>query len=200
VIKRAVAHHEESGAMLTEVAAHPLVLSRSPPDVRLRRMVDDHFDGVWRSLKRLGVPEADVDDAVQQVFLVASRKLDRIETGRERCYLLGVALRVASDARATLHRRSEMLSKAALEKAPPQDPGPEATLDDKRARAVLADILESMPAEMREAFVMFELEEFTAVEVAEVLRVPVGTVASRVRRARDHVRERLAARASGEEP
>jgi RNA polymerase sigma-70 factor (ECF subfamily) len=184
--------------MLTEVALQPLGVPRSLPDARLRRMVGDHFDVVWRSLKRLGVPEADVDDAVQQVFLVASRKLDLIETGRERCYLLGVALRVASDARAALHRRSEMLSKAALEKSRPQDPGPENALDEKRARAVLADILESMPAEMREAFVMFELEEFTASEVAEILRVPVGTVASRVRRGRDHVREQLAARSGGE--
>jgi RNA polymerase sigma-70 factor (ECF subfamily) len=162
-------------------------------DRRLRSMVNDHFDTIWRSLKRLGVPEGTVDDAVQQVFLVASRKLLEIEPGRERCYLLGVAVRVASDVRHAVQRRREVpLDDALL----PSGPGalPDQTLDEKRARAVLATVLDSMPSDMREAFVLFELEEFTAVEVAAVLGVAVGTVASRVRRARDHVRRHLARR------
>src|SRR5262249_1995398 len=84
----------------------------SPPAAqhaaRLRAIVAHHFDPVWRALKRLGVPEAGVDDAAQQVFIVASRRLAEIERGREREYLLGIALRVASDARRALSRRREV--------------------------------------------------------------------------------------------
>ena len=63
----------------------------------------------------------------------------------------------------------------------PRPPGsrPDEALDEKRARAVLAAILDGMPSDMREAFVLFELEQFNAAEVAEMLRIPVGTVTSR---------------------
>src|ERR1700691_2471838 len=73
--------------------------SVQPRDARVRAMVDAHFDVVWRSLRRLGVMPDTVDDATQQVFMVASRKVDVIEKGGERSYLLGIAVRVAADAR-----------------------------------------------------------------------------------------------------
>jgi len=77
--------------------------SRPRPDPeRLRRIVTDDFAFVWRSLLRLGVPRPDADDALQQVFLVASRKVDVIEEGRARAFLFATALRVASHARRTL--------------------------------------------------------------------------------------------------
>jgi RNA polymerase sigma-70 factor (ECF subfamily) len=162
-------------------------------EARLRAMVDGHFDTVWRALKRLGVPESGADDAAQQVFLVASRRLDEIEPAGERSYLLGVALRVAADARRTLRRRREVSLEddRELPAAPAPAPAPEELLDDKRARMALAAHLARMPDELREAFVLFELEEMSAPEVAAILGVPVGTVASRVRRARDDIRQRL---------
>src|SRR6185503_12457631 len=69
---------------------------------RLRAMVEEHFDFIWRSLARMSVPETEIADCVQQVFLVASRKLSAIAQGSERSFLLGTALRVASDARRAL--------------------------------------------------------------------------------------------------
>jgi RNA polymerase sigma-70 factor, ECF subfamily len=160
-------------------------------ETRLRGMVDGHFDTVWRALKRLGVPESGVDDAAQQVFMVASRRLDEIEPSGERPYLLGVALRVAADARRTLRRRREVQLDDARELLPDPAAPPEDLLDDNRARLALGAYLASMPDEMREAFVLFELEEMSAPEVAAALGVPVGTVASRVRRARNYIRQRL---------
>jgi RNA polymerase sigma-70 factor (ECF subfamily) len=154
-------------------------------------MVDGHFDAVWRALKRLGVPDGGVDDAAQQVFLVASRRLDEIATGGERAYLLGVALRVASEARRTVRRRREVLMEETEEAIPEAGRPLEELLDEKRARQALGGYLASMPDEMREAFVLFELEEMSAPEVAAALGVPAGTVASRVRRARDFIRQRL---------
>jgi RNA polymerase sigma-70 factor (ECF subfamily) len=164
---------------------------------RLRAMMDDHFETVWRSLRRLGVPEAGADDAAQQVFVVASRRLDEIETGGERGYLLGIALRVASDARRAISRRREVSieTELAVSSSTALTPRqPDEALEQKRALAVLAALLDEMPDELREAFVLFELEELSAPEVARVLDVPVGTVASRVRRARERLRESLAKR------
>jgi RNA polymerase sigma-70 factor, ECF subfamily len=186
-----------------ELALEPMLSHREAPrDVRLRSMMDDHFDVVWRALRRLGVPDAGVDDAAQQVFLVASRRVEEIEGGGERAYLLGIALRVASDARRAVRRRREVPMDDLIAESSPEagassaagPPLPDEMLDHRRALAMLAALLDEMPGEMREAFVLFELEELSAPQVAQALGVPVGTVASRVRRAREHFRRSLARR------
>jgi RNA polymerase sigma-70 factor (ECF subfamily) len=158
-------------------------------------MADTYFETVWRSLRRLGVPEADADDGAQQVFLVASRRLDEIEVGGERRYLLGIALRVASETRRTIRRRREVPLDVVVADLSVRGPHrPDGMLEHKRLLALLAACLDEMPDKLRDAFVLFELEELNASEVAQVLGVPVGTVASRVRRAREHVRKNLARR------
>lgn len=164
---------------------------------RLRTMVDSYFDTVWRSLRRLGIPPGAVDDGVQQVFLVAWRRMDDIEPSVERSYLLGVALRVASE----LRRSSRLRRELPLEDSPDKGeqmravaPSPDEIYEQRRRVALLASLLEEMPPKMREAFVLFELEELSAGEVARILQVPVGTVASRVRYARAFINKRLTAR------
>jgi RNA polymerase sigma-70 factor (ECF subfamily) len=157
-------------------------------------MVDDHFETIWRALRRLGVPEVGADDGVQQVFIVASRRFDEILEGGERRYLLGIALRVASEIRRAIRRRREVPMDAPV--VEPFDPvavqqHPDEMLDNKRALAMLAACLDQMPERLREAFVLFELEELSAPEVAQLLRVPIGTVASRVRLAREYIRKTL---------
>ena len=167
-------------------------------EARLRALVDAHLDTVWRALKRLGVPDAGADDATQEVFIVAARRLDEIEHGRERGYLLGIALRVAADARRALRRRGEVPLDEAGDGALAGSSGQqaagaaEAALDQQRARRALATVLAGMPDELREAFVLFEIEELTAPEAAAALGIPVGTIASRVRRAREVVRAHMA--------
>jgi RNA polymerase sigma-70 factor (ECF subfamily) len=162
----------------------------SSTDQRVRGLVRDHLDAVVRTLAKLGVPDGALDDAAQQVFLIATRKLAGIELGRERPYLLGIAVRVASHARRTVQRRRESPLDDQL--TLPQ-PGPELEqlLDERRAYALLEAIVAELPDGMREAFVLFEIEELSASEVAELLEIPIGTVASRVRRAREQVRESL---------
>ena len=65
---------------------------------RLTAMAVENFQFIWRSLRRLGVPPEGVDDAAQQVFVVAATKVDAIDPGRERAYLYMTAVRVAADA------------------------------------------------------------------------------------------------------
>jgi RNA polymerase sigma-70 factor, ECF subfamily len=147
--------------------------------------VTAHFGFVWRSLLRLGVPRPDAEDALQQVFLVASHKLDAVEPGRERTFLFAVALRIASRAHRTRQRRREVLDAEPAERADPA-PGADEQIDHARARAALDAILEAMPLELRAVFVLYELERATMAEIAVLLDLREGTVASRLRRARQH--------------
>jgi len=198
VIDSRDAGHDPSGeepATPTAPASRPSEVPRAAREARMGAMVAAHFDAVWRALKRLGVSPGGVDDAAQEVFIVADRKLAEIEVGRERAYLMGVAVRVASDARRAARRRGEIPIDAAPEAGGDMEPaaggGAEDALDQRRLRDALAALLARMPDEMRETFVLFEIEELNASEVAGALGIPVGTVASRVRRARDFIRERL---------
>ena len=151
---------------------------------RMRQMVDANFDFIWRSLRRMGLLEADADDATQEVFVVASRRLDDIAPGRERAFLFGAAVRVASAQRRKAHRRLEQLDGAAAQHSD-LGPNPEETLQRQRARARLDQVLQNLSLEQRVVFVLFELEQMTAPEIAALLEIPVGTVASRLRRARE---------------
>jgi RNA polymerase sigma-70 factor (ECF subfamily) len=150
--------------------------------------VHSHLDAVVRTLAQLGVADGVLDDAAQQVFVIATSKLSGIELGRERPYLLGIAVRVASHARRTVQRRRETSIDDQLAMPEPR-PLPDQLLDERRAYALLEAIVAELPDGTREAFVLFELEQLGASEVAELLGIPVGTVASRVRRARELVRE-----------
>lgn len=154
-------------------------------EATLARLLTENFRMVWRALRRLGVPQHAVDDAAQEVFLVASRKLDTIEEGQERRFLYGVALRVAANARRARAARPESALSELVDEAPGSTPNPEALLDRKRARELLDEALERMPNELRTAFVLFELEGCTGPEVAELCEIPLGTAASRLRRARE---------------
>ncbi|MEJ7733479.1 MAG: sigma-70 family RNA polymerase sigma factor [Polyangiaceae bacterium] len=149
---------------------------------RKRALVTEHFAFVWRSLVRLGLSHADAEDAMQQVFLVASRRIEDIDAGAERSFLFGTALRIASRARRAQARRREDLG----EVGEPVDhaPGPEELLDRARARALLDEVLDDMAIEVRAVFVLHELEQLTLPEIAELARIPLGTATSRLRRAR----------------
>ena len=137
------------------------------------------------------VPSADLADCVQQVFVVASRRLSSIAIGSERSFLIGTAIRVARDARRTLERRREVPEDESVEPLS-LDPQPDELTDQKRLRALLDAVLSAMPEELREVFVLFELEEMSTPEIATLLEIPVGTAASRLRRAREEFDRRVA--------
>jgi RNA polymerase sigma-70 factor (ECF subfamily) len=159
---------------------------------RLRAMVGEHFDFIWRALARMGIPRTEIADSAQQVFLVASRRLPSIAVGSERSFLIGTALRVASDVRRTLGRRREVPEDEGDEPTSPVPP-PDELAHQRQLRAVLDGVLAAMPDDLRVVFVLFELEEMSTPEIAALLEIPVGTAASRLRRAREAF-DRLVAR------
>jgi RNA polymerase sigma-70 factor (ECF subfamily) len=164
------------------------VAEKLPLDAR--SLVLEHFDFVWRLLRRLGVEEADVDDAAQQVFLVAARRLATIAEGRERSFLYGTALRLAATLRRNQRRRRKW-----VETRPADAPSPEGTphdeLERRQALAFLDEVLGGLSDDLRIVFVLSELEELTMPEVAGLVGVPTGTVASRLRRAKKEFSARL---------
>lgn len=156
-----------------------------PPAERLASLVEYHADFVWRCLRRMGVTAAQADDATQEVFIATSQKLDRVELGRERAFLYGVAMNVAAHARRSRARSREVAADDQALEAHDQAPNPEVRLAEAQARAQLDGVLDALPDELRPVFVLFELEEMTMIDIARLLNVPPGTVASRLRRARE---------------
>jgi RNA polymerase sigma-70 factor, ECF subfamily len=149
---------------------------------RLGALVDRHFDFVWRSARRLGLHAADADDVTQDVFIVAARRLDEVEPDRERSFLFGTLLRVAATRRRADGRRREALIETADRHAGGLDP--EQLSELVSARPLLQEILDGLPPPQHAVFVLYELEELSLPEIAEVLGVPIGTVSSRLRSAR----------------
>jgi RNA polymerase sigma-70 factor (ECF subfamily) len=168
-----------------------LSLPAAGAEGRLRALRVEHFEFVWRSVRRLGVADADADDAVQQIFITAAAKLDSIVAGSERSFLFGIALRVASHARRTVRRRGEVLGDAIDERADVA-PGPDDLLEQRRARALLDEVLDALPLDVRAVFILFEMEELSLSEIAEMLAIPQGTAASRLRRGRERFQEQIA--------
>jgi RNA polymerase sigma-70 factor (ECF subfamily) len=153
--------------------------------LELRALFEAHYASIWRLLRRLGVRPANLDDAAQEVFWVAARRLADIEAGREHAFLYGVALRVAAGEARKQAVRSPMTS---LEQLPPvadERASPEAEMAERQARALLDVALDRMPPELRVVFVLFELEGLEVRQIAEIEDIPVGTASSRLRRARE---------------
>jgi RNA polymerase sigma-70 factor (ECF subfamily) len=154
--------------------------------LRIEDLVGAHFDFIWRNLKRLGVREGDVDDLTQKVFLTASRKIDQFRPGAERAFLYAIAVREAGHARRSYRRRGEESAEGgALEDKSTGALRPDEQVDRENAKHAIAQVLDGMEEELRMVFVLFEVEEMTAVEIAELLDIPLGTAKSRLRRARE---------------
>jgi RNA polymerase sigma-70 factor (ECF subfamily) len=165
--------------------------SPRPSPERIAGLVREHYAFVWRLLRRLGLREGDADDAAQQVFLATSGRLHSVEMARERSFLYGVALNVGARARRSLGRRREEPLEAAGEREA-REPNAEQVLERRQARALLDQLLDEMPEDLRVVFVLFELEELSTPQIAELCEIPVGTAASRLRRAREDFEERVA--------
>lgn len=147
---------------------------------------------VWRSAKRLGLRDAGLDDAVQEVFVVVHRRLAEFE-GRSslRTWLFGITLRVVRDHRRSARRRDP---------GPPVDPdtlranggGPAESAEKAEAVRLLHALLDELDDERREVFVMAELEQMPMPEIAEALGINVNTAYARLRTARHEFEQALA--------
>jgi RNA polymerase sigma-70 factor (ECF subfamily) len=160
-------------------------LADAPPDAeRLVRMANDHYQFVWRSLRRLGVAEQGTDDAAQLVFMRAAEKIAWIVAGCERAFLFQTALRVAMSVRRTYAQRREAMVGEQLDEIVDPAPLPDETATQVQLRAYLDELLETLPMDLRGVFILYEIEGLACPEIAAMLAIPIGTAASRLRRAR----------------
>jgi RNA polymerase sigma-70 factor (ECF subfamily) len=151
-----------------------------------------HAEFVWLTLQRLGVRDADVEDALQEVFVVVHKRLNSFDgAARVTTWLFGICLRVASAYRRKAHRRREESVARMPEVATPDERSPEETAVTRQAQARLLAALDDMDLDKRAIFVMFEIDELPCEEIAEMLSLPVGTVYSRLHAARQAFRRTL---------
>lgn len=164
----------------------------------LAEIYDRHVAMVWRTLRALGVDEAAVDDAVQDVFIVVHRKLGQFE-GRSALstWIYGIARRVASQYR---RRRRVDGDPARLAREVEPGPSPREDVERRQAARLVMELLAELDEDKREVFVLMELEQLPAPVVAELLGIPVNTAYSRLRLARARFEAALARRRDEEAP
>jgi RNA polymerase sigma-70 factor, ECF subfamily len=155
-----------------------------PPRLTATEVHQRHGELVWQTLHRMGVRAPHVEDVYQEVFLVVHRRLDSfVGHCPLTAWLYEVCFRVVAGYRRRAYRRRELLVSDAGEVLV-AGASPERDLQQREAVQQLQVILSELKLEHRVVFSMFELEELTCVEIGQLLGVPLGTVYSRLHRAR----------------
>jgi RNA polymerase sigma-70 factor (ECF subfamily) len=179
--------------MVAEALGRRVVSQGSPAErdgsvaqVDLASVYEQHFRYVWRCLRSLGVHDAHLEDALQDVFMVVQRRLAEFDGSAQlRTWLYAIALRIARKYRERLRREPASLDQA-------RESHPELTLSATGEGAALQNerlalartALEALSDEQREVFVLARVEQMSAPEIASVVGIPLNTVYSRLRAAR----------------
>ncbi len=175
----------------TVLAPRAAAASSPLPRETFREIYEAHVELVWRTLRRVGVPSAAVDDVAQEVFVAIHRALPTWE-GRSslRTWIYRIARNAGLNHTRSLRRRPDGAATEAADEAPHASLDPEAQASNREAIEELGEILARIEEPKREVLVLMELEGFSAPEVAELLAIPLNTVYSRLRLARAEL-ERL---------
>lgn len=181
-----------SGAVTN--ASHRAARTGTPwdePAPTIEQLYELHFDFIWRSLRRLGVPDGALDDAVQEVFITAYHRLESFE-GRSsvRSWLFGIAIHVAQRSYRTARRRPDRALEEVASLGTSQ--GPHDAAEHAEAIRLVYELLDGLDLDRRAIFVLAELEEMTGPEIADALGVELNTVYSRLRAARRDFNSALA--------
>jgi len=138
---------------------------------------------VWRMLRCRGLAPDSAADGTQEVFLVAAQRLADIAPDSERAFLISTALRIAHSARRSIVRWQ------LEENLDPPDPQVAGAAERGSTLELVSLVLSRIDPALVEVFMLFEIAEFSSGEIARLLGIPTGTVASRLRRAREAFRE-----------
>jgi RNA polymerase sigma-70 factor (ECF subfamily) len=173
------------GAQDTRLTLDPSPVELTPTQRELfNTLYREHFDFVFRNLRRLGVVESGIDDALQDVYMVALRRIPEFREGtHEKAWLFAIVARVSGNHRRSQRRRGSPVE-LVEERIEAAMTGPFDQAAQQQARRVLQTFLERLDANRRAAFVMAELEQMTAPEIGEALSANINTVYSWLRAAR----------------
>jgi RNA polymerase sigma-70 factor (ECF subfamily) len=164
-----------------------LVVRNANPQRRqtATELFEEHANFVAKFLWRMGAPATDIEDLVQDVFLIAHMRGGFVEEeARATTWLCSIAFRVWSSERRRFRRHSELLNDSALAKAPATGPSPIEELDNAESLRRVRTVLEKIDEPSRAIMILVDLEGTPCVEVAHALGIPLGTVYSRLHRAR----------------
>jgi RNA polymerase sigma-70 factor, ECF subfamily len=167
---------------------------------RLEAVYREHHRFVWSTVRRLGIPDHAIADAVHEVFMVVARRLDDFE-GRSsvRTWLFGISMRVVKNLRrsdARHRRRTEAAATQSTDGFPPD------AYARSEAAATLHRLLDTLDDDKRAVFILAEMEGMSAPEIAEATGTNVNTVYARLRAARQRMQRavaRIRAREGGQE-
>jgi RNA polymerase sigma-70 factor (ECF subfamily) len=162
---------------------HSTATMKQKSEQRLTEIVGNHGSFIARTLRNLGVTGGELDDCVQKVFIVAARRIGDIELGKEKAFLFRCAQNTAAHYRRSLARKREVSDDDLAERFDPELQ-PDVISERKRHRKLLDQVLAKMDDSLRVVLVLHAFEEMTMAEIASLLDIPAGTVASRLRRAR----------------
>lgn len=153
-----------------------------------RELVENHLDALYQYACRLTRSPVDAEDLVQDAFLIAAQKLHQL---REPDRAFAWLVKILRGLWARELRRRPPTAEVGVDEICAAEPGRPGDLDDVDPER-LAAVLDALPADFREPLLLFYFEELKYREIAEILDVPIGTVMSRIARAKAHLRERLA--------
>jgi RNA polymerase sigma-70 factor, ECF subfamily len=175
--------------------ASDLSAPSEPGGLELSVVYDTWFGDALHWLRSFGVPEADLEDVAQEVFLVVQRKLPTFGGGNLPGWLYRIAARTASDYRRrswfrNLFSRAQPLDEDAIEL---NRPTPVEQLERKQAQRILYRLIMKMSLRRRSAFMLFEIEGYSAEEIAALEGIPVATVRTRLHHARKDFYKRVVA-------
>jgi RNA polymerase sigma-70 factor (ECF subfamily) len=159
------------------------------------RVYNEYFGFVWSCVRRLGVGADELDDVVQDVFIVIHARLSTLQQPESiRSWIYGITRRTAS----TYHRakRAKMANSSALDAQTdlqyPQPPSPHELAEQSDQVRLLWELLAKLDPAKREVFVLADLDDMTVPEIASALAIPLNTAYSRLRIARQELEEALA--------
>jgi RNA polymerase sigma-70 factor (ECF subfamily) len=160
--------------------------------MNLEEIYERHADFVWRTLRRLGVSDAEARDAVQDVFLAVHANLAQFE-GRSSIttWIFTICRSVARERRRSERQSRQLMSDVAVEDEIDLRADVGRAVEHNQRLAILEDILNGLDVEQRNVFILFEIEMLTGQEIADALSIPLGTVYSRLQLARRSFRQAL---------
>jgi RNA polymerase sigma-70 factor (ECF subfamily) len=168
------------------------------PAISFEDIYESHVDFVWRAACRLGVDASDADDVVQEVFLTAHRRLLEFQ-GRAsvKTWLFGILHNMVQHYRRSHARKRRHLAAEGPFQHPGRLPdvhaaGPAESVEHTEAMRVLDHLLRELDDRKRAVFVLAEIEQMTANEIADALGMNANTVYSRLRVARQEFEQALA--------
>jgi RNA polymerase sigma-70 factor (ECF subfamily) len=161
-------------------------LDRGKPH-EFAELFETHADFVWRVLRRLGIPEADAEDVLQEVFVVVHKKLDGyVERGSVRAWLYAITRQVASHHRRTQARRQR---KESVPPDPPSYDDPHREAMRRQAVEIVREFLAQLDEPRASVFYLSEVEGMSVTDVAIALGANLNTVYGRLRQSRKQFEE-----------